>query len=106
MAASVPRRWYHAQIAIPSEDIFSLNHMINTESLRSIVCVHQPFSAKLCGEPGVIGHVVAMCQEHLAHAVHRGDSFDKLVSEARRINQDVAAFFLRSNDQITPGAEA
>src|SRR5437660_11231699 len=106
VSAGVPGRRNHAQIAIPSEDFFSLNHTIDTESLRSVVCVHQPFAAKLFGKPGVIGHIVTMCQEHDAHATHGGDSFDKLGSEARRINQHVATLYLRSDNQITPGAEA
>ncbi len=47
-----------------------------------------------------------MCEQHLTDAAHRFDLLHELTRKSWRVDQHIAAFTFRTNDQITPGAEA
>ena len=79
---------------------------LSPEPRGAIVRMHHAFTVKSLRETIMIRYVVAVSQKHRIHSAHRLDPFDELRGEARRIYQDVAAFSLRPDDQVTPGAKA
>ena len=80
--------------------------MLDPKSSSAIIGVHQALAAKLFREAGMIGNVITMRQKHQVHSAGRFDLFYELRGEARRVNQNIAAFGFRSRDQITPRAKA
>lgn len=105
VSASVTRCWDHEQIAVELNRIDAADDAFDVVTRRAVVGVHDSLAAESFAKQLVIGDVVLMRQQHLTDAAHRVDAFDQLCGETRRVDQQVAAFVLRADNQVTPGAE-
>ena len=105
MAARVPRSWYGDKIPVKLNFVFTLDYLLNSKAASAIVRVHDTFAAKPPGKQFMVSNVIAVCQEHPPDTTHSIDPFYKLRGKSRRINKYIAAFVLRTHNQIAPGAE-
>src|SRR5712691_6408337 len=105
VAARVPRSWYGDQILVKLNFLLTLDYLLNSKSSSAIVRMHHTFAAKPPGKQFVVSNVIAVCQEHPLDTTHCIDPFYKLRGKSRRINKYIAAFVLRTHNQIAPGAE-
>ena len=64
--------------------------------------VDDPVTAKMGVKPLVIGHVIAMGEEHGGHPAQFLDPANQRPGESRRVDQDVT---FRTDDQIAGSAE-
>lgn len=103
--ASVTRCWDHEQIAVELNRIDASDDAFDVVTRCTIIGVHDSLAAESVVKQIVIGYVVFVRQQHLADAAHRVDAFDQLCGKARRVDQHVAAFVLRPDDQIAPRAK-
>src|SRR3982074_1154947 len=67
--------------------------------------MHHAFTVKSIGVTFMISDVVTMSQKHRVHSAHGRDPFDQLRAKPRRIDQDVATFTFRTDNQVTPRAK-
>src|SRR5689334_1834040 len=106
VAARVTRRWNHEQVVVELYWFFASNHVLDAETPRAIVSVHESFAVEFLTKQLVRGNVVFVREQHATDAAHRFDSLHELTRKTRRVDQDVAAFTCWTRDQITPRAEA
>src|SRR5262249_5541492 len=106
MAARVTGRWNDKKFVIQSRLFFASDDALYAEPGRAVRLAHHTFAAELPCKGHVISDVVLMRQEHRPDAAEFLDPPDERRGEARRINQDVTARFIRARNQIAPGAIA
>src|SRR6266849_4344888 len=106
VTASVARNGNREQIIIELHRFASAYHTFDTKSGGAVIRMHHALTGELLGEPRMVCDIVLMRQKQRADAAHRFDPFDELRGESRRINQHVAAFIFRADDQVTPRAKA
>src|ERR1051326_5295525 len=104
--ARVTRRRNHEQILIELYWFFARNHLLDAQTIRAVVSVHESFAVEFFAKQPMGRNVVFVREQHATDAAHRGDTFHELTCKTRRVDQDVAAFALWTNNQITPRAEA
>src|SRR5262245_56300271 len=102
MAASVARRRDDEKVAIQPRLRFAFDDALYAEPDCAVGLAHHALAAELPGEGRVIGYVIPVRQEHRPDSAEFSDPPDERRGEARRINQHVAARFIRADDQITP----
>lgn len=98
VAAGVTGNWNHQQIALELNWFAATYDLFHAQALCAVGSVHHSPAIESDCESLVIGDVILVREKQRAHAAEGIDLFDQLRRKARRIDQDVAAFFLRSND--------
>jgi len=69
------RNGNHEQIIVELQRRFAVNDLFEAETSGAIVGVHESRAIEAFVKLAMVGDVVLMCQEHLAHAAHCVDAF-------------------------------
>src|ERR1700692_173782 len=106
VAAGMSGRGDELEIIIDLQESHTCDNSLDAARCGAVSLVHDARAMEMRGEFGVVGDVIAMREKHEIDAAHLLDAFYAGIVEPRRIDQDVAALFLRANDQVGPCTEA
>src|SRR5215217_470115 len=100
------RRGNDEQIIVDLNRLLVVNHLLDAQSGRAIVGVHESPAVESFAKQLMIRNVVFVRKQHSTDTAHCLDSPDQLTGESWRVDQDVAAFARRSSNQVAPCTKA
>src|SRR5207249_5338180 len=94
------------QVSVEPDFLFAFDDPFGAEPGGPVGAMHDAEAPELARELRMVGDIVPVRQEHRADASELADAPHQGRGEARRIDQDVAPFRVRTDDEIAPGSIA